>query len=672
MLKAMFGVVVACLLGTPAALLRPQNGRKAPPKGLAAEVVAPVPPIGGRSLPWLFEQAIKVGRRRNAVLDVVAPPPLGGRSLPSLLGKRPEIPIVARADAIATDRPEALAAPRPPSVLGRLGAPGKNNVLAFPGAEALARRQRAKISAAALAALLLADPDDCLDEDLRLTRGAVPRELSGTLYVNGPARLKVGTVGSSAHPLDGHGYVRSFRIQRDAAHDFDDPHVRQRVRLKGRFVKTWAFEVETFFGFNVFRGFFSLPFLPLRELGFAFNALAMWRKNVANTCVVEWPPGQLLALWEMGPPHALDAETLRTTKSWSHLEYLATSDCALSRLRPLLAHTKTWTDGDASTLVGLSALGSSYTFYEFGLDGALASSTEATMPFESSIVHDFAITEDYYVVQENPVVYTGDVGAALGAAPMLGNGSVVSDVAATSRVVLVPRPSGAADRTLVFDTGDHALAFHFANAYQDDDGSVVVVAASFDNYRMGSEYGFDPVEGTFAPAQLLEHDHEAGPFLFETRLDVAAGLERGEGTLTGLATRTLADGARTHRDFPSAHPAREGRKTRYAYCAASPHLADGDPFFPFHSVQKVDVAGGGPALSWAPERPGCFVGEPVFAPRPGGADEDDGWLLVLVHDVPNDATELAVLSARNLALVAELRSSGLLPLGLHGSWSPAP
>ena len=422
MLKAMFGVVVACLLGTPAALLRPQNGRKAPPKGLAAEVVAPVPPIGGRSLPWLFEQAIKVGRRRNAVLDVVAPPPLGGRSLPSLLGKRPEIPIVARADAIAADRPEALAAPRPPSVLGRLGAPGKNNVLAFPGAEALARRQRAKISAAALAALLLADPDDCLDEDLRLTRGAVPRELSGTLYVNGPARLKVGTVGSSAHPLDGHGYVRSFRIQRDAAHDFDDPHVRQRVRLKGRFVKTWAFEVETFFGFNVFRGFFSLPFLPLRELGFAFNALAMWRKNVANTCVVEWPPGQLLALWEMGPPHALDAETLRTTKSWSHLEYLATSDCALSRLRPLLAHTKTWTDGDASTLVGLSALGSSYTFYEFGLDGALASSTEATMPFESSIVHDFAITEDYYVVQENPVVYTGDVGAALGAAPMPATG----------------------------------------------------------------------------------------------------------------------------------------------------------------------------------------------------------------------------------------------------------
>ena len=42
------------------------------------------------------------------------------------------------------------------------------------------------------------------------------------------------------------------------------------MRLKGRFVKTWAFEVETFFGFNVFRGFFSLPFLPLRELGFAF------------------------------------------------------------------------------------------------------------------------------------------------------------------------------------------------------------------------------------------------------------------------------------------------------------------------------------------------------------------------------------------------------------------
>ena len=173
-----------------------------------------------------------------------------------------------------------------------------------------------------------------------------------------------------------------------------------------------------------------------------------------------------MALWDLGPPHALESDTLQTINTWSHLKYLGTSNCPLSRLRPLLAHTKIWTNGDMSTLIGLSVLRSSYTFYEFGLDGSLISSIIKDMPFDISIIHDFAITKDYYVIQENPVIYKGEVGAVLGATPIFGNGTVVSDISATSRIVLVPRPSGNAVKTLIFDTDDHALTFHFANAYQ--------------------------------------------------------------------------------------------------------------------------------------------------------------------------------------------------------------
>ena len=560
---------------------------------------------------------------------------------------------------------------------------GKNNILAFP--PGLRRKDREeKIGADALSKLLLADPGD-VDVELRLTRGAVPAELSGTLYVNGPARLRVGgrEAASPSHPLDGHGYVRAFSIQQDATRHATSPHVRQRARLKGRFVRTWAFETEMFWGFNLFRGFFSLPLQPLRELGFLFNALAMWRKNVANTCVVEWPAGQLLALWEMGPPHALESGTLNTSPSWGHLKYLKTADCALSRLQPFLAHTKRWADGEASTLVGLSPVGSTYTFYEFDVRGACASSVAAKMPFDRSLVHDFAITRDYYVVLEAPFLYEPSLGSLVGADPMLGGGSVVSDVGQTTRLVLVPRPGGTATETLVFDTGSHAMAFHLANAWQDDaDGSLVVVSCAFDEYKMGSEYGFDPATGSFDPSLLLSHDHEAGPFLYETRVDVAGGLRRlappharveaGE-ALQGFVTRDLADGARVHRDFPKTHPAREGRPTRFVFCTASPDLWDGDPFFPFHTIQKVDLADEGRTLTWTPPGgAGCYVGEPAFAPRPNASGEDDGWLLVVVHDVPNENSELVILDAKTLTLLAELRFDELLPLGLHGSWSPAP
>ena len=76
-------------------------------------------------------------------------------------------------------------------------------------------------------------------------------------------------------------------------------------------------------------------------------------------------------------------------------------------------------------------------------------------------------------------------------------------------------------------------------------------------------------------------------------------------------------------------------------------------------------------LSWHPARTGCFVGEPVFAPRAADGAEDDGWLLVVVCDVARAATGLVVLDARSLTLVAELEVPQLLPLGLNGSWAPA-
>ena len=155
---------------------------------------------------------------------------------------------------------------------------------------------------------------------------------------------------------------------------------------------------------------------------------------------------------------------------------------------------------------------------------------------------------------------------------------------------------------------------------------------------------------------LLRHNNEWGPFLRLTTVDLAAG------TVTHSTTKV-------HRDFPRVHPRREGRPTKYAYVAASPHLQEGEPFFPFQCIQKVALDGSGRTLTWKPARPGCFVGEPVVAPRPGAVEEDDAWLLIVVHDVHAAATDLAVLDARTLAVAAELRVDRLLPLGLHGTWA---
>ena len=129
----------------------------------------------------------------------------------------------------------------------------------------------------------------------------------------------------ASHPLDGHGFIRAFSLQVPAAgRHARDPHTRQRATVLGRFVRTWAFELESFFGTNVFRGFFSLPFAPDSLPARLFNGFAMLRKNVANTAVVDWG-GRLLALWEMGPPHALDY-ALKTDTKWDHCSRVRRAD----------------------------------------------------------------------------------------------------------------------------------------------------------------------------------------------------------------------------------------------------------------------------------------------------------------------------------------------------------
>ena len=138
----------------------------------------------------------------------------------------------------------------------------RNNILPFPPPQN-------KIDAATLTALVAADPGDELDEPLRLISGEIPKDLRGTLYVNGPARVIDGR-GRAAHPLDGHGFVRAFSFGDDT-----------KIKVRGRFVRTWAYEIENFFDRNMFRGFFSLPFAPSTPLRL-FNALSLWRKNACS------------------------------------------------------------------------------------------------------------------------------------------------------------------------------------------------------------------------------------------------------------------------------------------------------------------------------------------------------------------------------------------------------
>jgi len=62
----------------------------------------------------------------------------------------------------------------------------------------------------------------------------------------------------------------------------------------------------------------------------------------------------------------------------------------------------------------------------------------------------------------------------------------------------------------------------------------------------------------------------------------------------------------------------------------------------------------------------------VFVPRPGGVDEDDGWLLVMVYRAATDTSDVVILDARAIDAgpVATVHLPRRVPAGFHGAWVP--
>ena len=123
------------------------------------------------------------------------------------------------------------------------------------------------------------------------SRARCPRDLEGTLWRNGPNPQFAPR--GRYHWFDGDGMIHAFRI-RDG-----------RVSYRNRWVRTARFQLERAAGEALFGGLADMASTDPRV------APSMTSPNAANTNIV-LHAGKLLALWEGGPPHALDPRTLET------------------------------------------------------------------------------------------------------------------------------------------------------------------------------------------------------------------------------------------------------------------------------------------------------------------------------------------------------------------------
>jgi carotenoid cleavage dioxygenase len=189
---------------------------------------------------------------------------------------------------------------------------------------------------------------------------------------------------------------------------------------------------------------------------------------------------------------------------------------------------------------------------------------------------------------------------------------------------------------------DLCYVYHPLNAYDDDDGGIVVDVVRHQTMFAEDRYG--PADG---PPTLDRWTITLGDG------DVTAGKVREE---------RLDDHPQ---ELPRVDERVVGRRHRYGY---APTFSVADASAQFGGLVKHDLARGTTA-----ERTfgaGQSAGEAVFVPAAADAGEDEGWLLSLVYDAGRDASDLVVLDAADFTgpEVARVHLPQRVPYGFHGWW----
>ncbi|MGB8404958.1 MAG: carotenoid oxygenase family protein [Mycobacterium sp.] len=455
---------------------------------------------------------------------------------------------------------------------------------------------------------------DEFDYQVHRIEGTLPPDLTGTLFRIGPGKFEVGDTVLKTM-LDADGMVSRFILDGRS------------VRFTNRYVRT-----------RQYRGGDRMT-----QRGITTNAPTLRGNlkppaNTANTNMVSIC-GELLALWEGGPPHKIDPDSLDT------LGYKHFDGDRLGYLGAFSAHPK-WDPRTGEVFNFGLDLFPTPRLRCFRVDRFGRNTQINSLPLWDMVWnHDFALTPRHLVFVLDPLrpniptlLRTRSLAQALDYQAR--NGS--------TRFVLVPR-DGAKPRVIEHEALAHV---HVTNAFEDG-GDTVVEFFRFDDPEIFRKLGKawqEPADSTDPRAHLTIDEWPRGH------------LSRFRINKTGRITETVLS-ATAPMEFPQYDWRRSTREHNVTYAAAA--TAD---IGHYNAVTRIDHRTGTQSTF---DFGLAQTGEPLFVPRSDTAAEDDGWLLVLNHDLPSHRSQLVIFDARTIAdgPLASAHLEHHLPIGFHGTFS---
>lgn len=460
-------------------------------------------------------------------------------------------------------------------------------------------------------------------ENLSLkTIGKVLNWLSGTLIRNGP--IKVAVKGqSNEHWFDGLAMLHAFSFHEGS------------VNYSNKFLRSDAYHTVFNKGSLNYGGFASDPCRSLFKKLFTFF-LPNSRPPIHNANInVAKLADKYVALTEVPLPVKFDQKTLETLGVLGYQDELPKDKCWES------AHPH-YDIQQKKTLNYLIKFGrtSYYTLYSLE-DGCAQRKIIAEVPVkEPAYMHSFAVTENYIILTEFPIVVKPlDL--------ILKNQAFIKNFTwqpeRGTRFVVINKKDGNIVGKYVTKP---FFAFYHANAFEKD-GMILMDIVTY------KEASIMTGETLHVSSEKVSKDN------YQSQLErFCLSLSSGEIIANVLLPQSS--------ELPRINEKYDGKPYRYLYSAGFSDNADdkmellyGERLYKVNTTTKE-------ILEWSEK--GCSTGEPIFVPAPDALEEDEGVVLALVLDHGQKNSFLLILDGTTFIELGRAISPHLIPAGFHSQY----